>query len=150
MKRGQISLEYLIVIGFITFIIISLLGVAFFYSTAISDRIRVNQITNFANKIISNSESVFFAGEPSKVTINAYLPTGVNNVEVVQDNEVYLILITFSTGSGASKIAFSSNVPLLTDSEYGNNVISSSSGLKKIEIIAQSDKVYINDTLVPE
>jgi len=43
-KRGQISTEYLIVISFITFVVLGTLGVAMYYSTSITDTIKINQI----------------------------------------------------------------------------------------------------------
>ena len=140
-KRGQISVEYLIVIGFVVFIVISILGVAFFYASGIRDRIKTNQLENFANKIISSAESVYFAGEPSKVTITAYLPAGVQAIEIVYDSgsEEYLIIFDIETGSGISKIAYTSDVPL----ETGSSIISISEGVKRLQITAVENEVSI-------
>src|SRR4030042_1202089 len=81
-KHSQISFEYLIIMGFIIFVIIGVLGVALFYSGAIKDRIKITQMTDCANKIISTAESVFYSGYPSRATINCYLPEGIQNVTV--------------------------------------------------------------------
>jgi len=136
-KRGQISVEYLIVVGFVTFIIISILAVALLYSSAISDRIRYNQISNFANKVISNAESVFFAGEPSKTTITAHLPGGVQSVTIVEDNGISLLVFVVESSSGTSTTAFPSDVPI----EPG--ILSNSEGTKRLEIIAGLNEVSI-------
>lgn len=133
-KTGQVSIEYLIVIGFVTFIIISILGVAFFYYSNIKDKIIMTQLSNYANKIISTAESVFYAGEPSKATITAYLPKNVNQIEII-DNE---LVFTVYTSSGEDKIGFSSNVPI---SVLGT--LQTSYGLKKIQIEAQSQEAVI-------
>jgi hypothetical protein len=138
-KRGQISVEYLIVIGFVVFIVISILGVAFLYAAGIQDRIKTNQLENFANKVISSSESVFFAGEPSRVTITAYLPEGVESVSVVDDNGYYLVF-NVSTSSGLDVISFSSDVPLDT-----GTIISVDDGTKRLLIESRASKVLIGE-----
>ena len=134
MKRGQISTEYLIVIGFVTFLVLGILGVAFFYTSITNDQIRVSQVSNFANKIISSAESVFYAGEPSKLTLTGYLPIGITRFEIMGGE----IVVSMSTSSGVSTMSFTSNVPL-----SGN--ISSIDGVKRVEVIAQQNEVLINE-----
>ena len=134
-KRGQTSIEYLLMVGFITFIIIGILGIAFFYSSSIKDRIKIIQMNNFANKIISTSESVFYAGEPSKATITAHLPDGVESISINEAED--LLIISLQTSSGTTTNAFSSNVPI-------SGSLTSSSGLKKIEIRAEANNIVIS------
>ena len=133
MKRGQISTEYLILIGFITFVIIGVLGVAFFYTNAVKDDIRFKQIQQFSEKIISSAESVFYSGEPSKITVTSYLPEGVNSIQIVGKE----IIMNISTSSGQNIISYPSRVNL-------QGAISANSGIKKIEITAQEDRVIIS------
>jgi hypothetical protein len=133
-KRSQISMEYIVILGFVMFALVGVLGLAFFYSGTIKDSIRLNQVSNFANKITSTSESVFYYGNPSKATISVYLPDGVENIEISGND----LIISTQTSSGLEKRAFSSNVPL----ELGS--ISLSFGIKKLEIKAEADKVTIN------
>ena len=135
-KKSQVSIEYLIIIGFVTFTIIGILAIAFFYSGAIKDKIKTVHIGNYANKIVSTSESVFYAGKPSKATITTYLPDGIKSIEI-SGNE---LVITFQTSSGTNKITYLSNVPL----SQGAGALSTTQGLKKIEITAQSDWAEIS------
>lgn len=139
-KFAQVSIEYLIVVGFVTFVLISILGIAFFYSGIVRDKIKENQINSFANKVISTSESVFYSGAPSKATITAYLPDNVKDISIAEDAGGYTLFINFSSGSGLNKRGFSSKVHI---EENSTSPISHSQGLKKIEITAQSDKVII-------
>ncbi len=131
-KKSQISIEYLIIIGFVTFILISILGVAFYYSGGIKDKIRVVQLNNFANKIISTSESVYYYGRPSKATISVYLPENVREITISENN----LFITSQTSSGLEKTSFTSKVPI-------EGTLSINSGIKKIEIVAEEDKATI-------
>ena len=134
-RKAQVSFEYLIIMGFVTFIIITILGIALFYGNSIKDRIRITQVNNFANKIISTSESVFYAGEPSKATINTYLPENIE--EVLIDETDNALVISVRTSSGVTRTAFQSNVPI-------TGILTTSAGLKKIEIKAEDQKVNIN------
>jgi hypothetical protein len=132
-KHSQISFEYLIIMGFITFVIIGILGVALFYSGAIKDRIKITQMSDCANKIVSTAESVFYSGYPSRATRSCYLPEGIREVNVYND----AISFTLKTSTGSSVTEFSSNVQL-----YGS--ILATPGLKKITFTAEEDRVKIS------
>lgn len=131
-KRGQVGIEYMILIGFITFIIIGILTLSLFYSGKVKDEIKINQVENFAAQLINSAESVFFAGEPSKTTVRLYLPAGVTNLEI---NSSYLI-ITTTVSSGENKRAYKSRVPI-------NGTISSGEGIKKLSLEARESFVQI-------
>jgi len=137
MKRGlkaQISFEYLIIMGFVTFVILGILGIAFFYSGGIKDRIKITQMTDCANKIISTAESVFYSGYPSRATITCYLPEGIQAPIIIDENE---LVFSLQTSTGKSTTSFTSNVQL----EGG---IIATPGLKKIKLDAEVDKVRIS------
>jgi uncharacterized protein (UPF0333 family) len=133
-NRGQISIEYLIVIGFITFLIISLLGVAFYYVGGIRDKIKENQLDGFAQKIVSGAEIVYYAGEPSKLTIKAYLPPGVTDIQVLSRE----IVFTQSANTGTNILSFKSNVNL-------TGAISSGEGVKRIILTARPESTFIQE-----
>jgi uncharacterized protein (UPF0333 family) len=143
MKNGQISAEYLIVVGFIVFLVIVILGFAFFYASGTRDSIKVNQLSNYANKIVSNSEAVFYAGEPSRVTVTAYLPAGVQTISVY-DNPAggSDIVFTVETSSGNAVIAYTSDVRIDSLAD-----LNPSEGVKRIQIVAEIDKVTLDDGL---
>jgi uncharacterized protein (UPF0333 family) len=134
-KRGQISTEYLILISFILFGVLTALGTAMVYSTQIKDSIKSSQIESFAKKTISQSERVFYSGEPAKSTFNAYLPKGVTEINITEN---YMI-ITYETASGTTVNAFPSNVNLTGGS------VSPNSGLKKITVTATSTNAIISE-----
>lgn len=132
-NKAQVSIEYLIIVGFVTFVVIGIMGIALYYSGTMKGKIKENQINNFANKIISTAESVYYSGAPSKATISCYLPDNVKSITIGE----YDLIIEFSTSSGINKIAFSSRVPI-------SGALSPSQGLKKIKVEAQSEKVIIS------
>lgn len=134
--KGQVSIEYLILIGFVTFGIISVIVIALFYSAAVKDDIRDNQISVLGNKIISESERVFYAGAPSKRTIYIYIPDGVQALEIKDKS----LIVNYTGRAGIISVKeFSSNVNV-------TGSIPTSPGLKKLIITAQDDKTQISSS----
>lgn len=136
-NKAQIGMEYLIVVGFVTFIIIGIMGLAMIYTGVIKDRIRSNQINSFADKLLSTSESVYYKGSPSKATIETYLPENINEI-TIQDNS---LVINSSASSGNNIIAFESDVPIQLSGEINPNP-----GVKKILIQANENTITISQT----
>ncbi len=132
LKKYQVGLEYMIIIGFVSFAIVIILLAAYSYMGIARDKIKMNQIEVLANKIISASESVFFAGYPSKAEISVYMPKNVKNITL--DNN-YLI-IEMETSSGNIIRSFKSRVPMSGNIDIGE-------GTKKLTITAQQDYVSI-------
>jgi len=132
-KRGQAGVEYMIIIGFVTFAILTILILSFLYSGLIKDMIKLNQVESFALQLINHAESVFFSGEPSIATIRLYLPQGVENITILNKD----VVITTMTSSGRNIRAFESNVPL-------QGTISPTEGIKRIILTAKSDHVLIS------
>ncbi|MBX4196276.1 hypothetical protein KW805_01685 [Candidatus Pacearchaeota archaeon] len=131
-KRGQISMEYMILVGFISFLIIVSLGSALFYSSQIKDKIKFNQLERFSQKVINSAETVFYAGQPSRATITAYLPQGVQGITLSGTDMIFNV----SGSGGVSTISYTSSVPL-------EGSLSPSDGLKKIIVIAQANSVQL-------
>jgi hypothetical protein len=132
-RRAQIGIEYMIVVGFVSLAIMSILAFAFLYSSQIKDKIRLNQVESFATQLVNSAESVFFAGEPSKTTIKLYLPDGVEEITIASDS----VIIRTNVAAGGSNVrGFSSKVPL-------NGSIAVGEGLKKLVLEAKSDHVQI-------
>jgi hypothetical protein len=133
MKKSQVSMEYIIIIGFVSVVLIAILGIAFFYSGSIKDRIKITQVNNFANKVISSAESIYYYGEPSKTTVSVYLPEGVESIEILESQ----IVISTRLNSGLDKTSFSSDVPI-------EGTITTSSGVKRLVVYASQNKTIIN------
>jgi len=106
--KSQISVEYLLVMGFVTVITIPLIILYFTFTGSSSSEIITSQVGQIANKIVDSAESVYFLGAPSQTTITVYIPeqivgASLNNREVV---------FNVSTKDGISEIVRVSSVPL--------------------------------------
>lgn len=133
-KRGQVGLEYLVVISFVVFLVIGALGVAISYSSQIQDSIKFNQLEKAARKIIFTAESIFYDGEPAKAEINIYFPEGIEQFQILPNELVFDV----STGTGTNRISYSSTVPL-------SGSISSPRGVKNIRLHADENGVVIEE-----
>jgi hypothetical protein len=133
-KKSQVSVEYITIVGFVTIVLISLLLIAVSYSNVAKDQMRYIQTEAYAKKVISSAETVYYSGSPSKAAITAYLPEGVQAVELI-DNQ---IVFSLNSKNGMVRNAYSSDVPL-----EGN--LSSSYGIKKIKLEATPNYVRISE-----
>jgi uncharacterized protein (UPF0333 family) len=133
-KKGQISTEYLILLSFVTFLVLTALGVAFFYAGGIRDSLRSSQIESFSDKITSLAEEVYYSGAPSTTTMKGYLPSGIEGIEISEKD----IIFNVTTEGGTSVIAYSANVNM-------TGTISPTSGVKKIQLTARDNNVLITE-----
>lgn len=137
-KRGQISTEYMILMGFIGFIVVGILGVGMMYASQIKDKIKFNQISQAASKIAQTAESVYYSGKPSKLTITVYIPEGVTSISL-QGRE---IVFNVSTNTGSNSIGYTSRVNIETSD--GSNRLPPGEGIKKMVIEADTNRAVIN------
>ena len=113
-------------------VIIAILGLSISYTNSLRDRVNVNQMDEFADKVISTSQYVFYAGSPSKSTITVYLPEDITAITIAE-NTIYFDI---ETGTGVNKIGFPSDVNI-------SGTITNTPGIKRLEIVAQDDEVII-------
>lgn len=126
-KRGQVSIEFMAIIGFITFIALTMLVISQFYQREVATQVDTNQIDHLARKIVESAESVYYLGEPSKTTIIGNMPDHVDAIEINTNSINFKVDVG---GGHTSDIAYTSNVNL-------TGSISPTAGLKKISIEAK-------------
>ncbi len=131
-KTGQISIEYLIIMGFVTMSLIPLAIVYFTYSSETKDQIIDSQVNQIAKKIVDNAEAVYYLGDMSRTTLKMYMPENVMNV-TVQDNE---IVFKVKGLHGVSDVAEYSFVNMTGSIDAG-------SGIKYITIESKGEYVRI-------
>ncbi len=135
-NKSQVSMEYVLIIGFSIFIIIALLAIAQLYSSGVNEQVITNQLDKLAKEIVNNAESLYYFGEPSSVTIKAYIPSNVKDIDI-SGNE---ITFTIKTRHGDTDISYPSSVNL-------DGSLSVSYGYRNIEITAREGYVLINESI---
>jgi len=134
-KKGQISIEYMAIVGIVTFVVLALFAISQYYVGGIKTTIVSNQADQIAKLIVENAEIVYYHGEPSKITLNVQMPKGVKEINIYE-NEISFTLIR---GNGDIDIFYPSSVPL-----QGN--ISTTQGARSITIEALGGYVWVNGT----
>jgi len=117
----------------------SILAVLVLYSQQITERNRediiiANAITA-VNKITEASNIVYTQGKPSQITLSVYIPERVSSIEF--NNNIITMKVNIS--SGVSDIFATSKAPL-------QGSIPSTSGMKKIKVIAEENYVNITES----
>ena len=82
MPKSQISVEYMLVIGFATLMTIPLLLIYYTYSSDSSDSVAASQALQIARNIVDSSESVYYLGKPSQTTIKLNFPDKIDSINV--------------------------------------------------------------------
>ncbi len=131
-KKAQVSVEFLMIIGFVFLILIPLIIAFYQQSYNANTSIRTEQLYKLARSIVDRAESVYFLGKPSKTTIRAYIPHGVDSV-IISGKE---IVFRIKVGSEISEIAAASKVNL-------SGSISPHQGIHNIQIEARDGFVQI-------
>ena len=116
--KAQVSVEYLLIIGFVAIITIPLIVLYYNYTADSSDEIVISQITQIARKIVDIAESVYFLGKPSQTTIKVYMPRQVKGASL-DSREV---LFNVSAKSGVSEIVQVSSVNLTGNLPTGQGI----------------------------
>ena len=136
MKRGQSSVEFITIFGFIFLMMIPLIIVFFDQSHSVQDNIAQNHIRNIARKIADEAESMYYLGEPSKTTIKTEFPERIQ--EIVIENRT--ILFRYMNSKNTIQDVLVLSMVNLT----GN--LSVSPGIHYIHVIADGGFVKINET----
>ena len=106
-KEAQISLEYMILIGFVTVITIPLIIIYYTFTQESGDEINSVQILQIAKKIVDAAESVYYLGEPSQTTLRVNIPNNVVGTNLSTGKEV---VFRIKTKAGEVDIGQSSSV----------------------------------------
>ncbi len=107
-SKAQISMEYMIIVGFVAVITIPLIVIYYTYSSDTNEQITANQVDQIAKKIVDAAESVYYLGEPSQTTVKVYMPNNVIEAAVANRE----ILFRVKAKSGVSDIEQISSVDM--------------------------------------
>jgi len=82
MKRGQVSIEFLSIFGFVFLMTIPLIIIFFDQTGSVQDAISGNHIRNIAIKITDKAETVYYYGGPSKTTLKVQFPERIEYINI--------------------------------------------------------------------
>jgi uncharacterized protein (UPF0333 family) len=133
--RGQTAFEYLMLFS----LALTILAILVLYAQQMTERNRediiiANAITA-VNKLTEAADIVYTQGKPSQITLSIYIPEKVSSIEF--NNNVITMKVNIS--SGVNDIFASSKAPL-------QGSISTTSGTRKIKVIAEENYVNITES----
>ena len=88
MNKAQVSVEYMLIMGFATLMTLPLLLIYYTYTSDSSESVAASQALQVARRIVDASESVYYLGSPSQTTLKLNFPdriysTNLSNYELV-------------------------------------------------------------------
>ncbi len=132
-KRGQASIEYVLIFGFALMMLMPLIVIYSTQEESIRDDVNIVQARNIVNSVVDNAQKVYFIGSPSKTTINVRMPNNIEDIEITEE----MVLLRVRTSDTTIEVFKYSDVNLTGD-------IESFPGLRKIEIKAYDGFVNIS------
>lgn len=93
MPKSQISVEYMLIIGFATLMTIPLLLIYYTYSSDSSDSVATSQALQIARNIVDSSESVYYLGKPSQTTLKLNFPDKISSIKLENYEVVFQMKI---------------------------------------------------------
>ena len=133
MKKSQVSTEYLVIMGFAVLATIPMLAIYYSSQSEASESASTSQALQIARAIVDNSESVYYIGEPSKVTLKLNFPNNIQSATL--DNRE--VLFKVRTRAGLNDIFQVSNVNI-------TGSLPTSAGIHIITIASASDHVVVS------
>jgi uncharacterized protein (UPF0333 family) len=106
-KEAQISVEYMMLIGFVTVITIPLIIIYFTFTQESGDEITSIQVQQVAKKVVDAAESVYYLGEPSQTTLRVNIP---DNIVLANLSSGYEVVFKMKTRVGEVDIVQGSSV----------------------------------------
>jgi len=79
--KAQVSLEFLMVVGFAFLLTIPLIILFYQQTDNINTEVTASQLDKIASEIRDSADEVYYLGTPSKKTITVYMPDSVKSID---------------------------------------------------------------------
>ncbi|HLP79617.1 MAG TPA: hypothetical protein VK158_03210 [Acidobacteriota bacterium] len=134
-KRGQVSIEYLLTVGFVLAIIIPVSVLAYNSYAEYRDTLQTRQVYLALTTVSDHAQSVYNIGPPSFSTVNIYFPDSVQSIFF--SNET--ITARMQTQYGQEDITVFTSVPL-------SGSLSAREGTRSVLVTATGSGVSIAES----
>ena len=135
LNKSQVSVEYLMIVGFAFVMTIPLLIIYYTYTSESSDRVATTQALGIARDIVDSAESVYYLGKPSQTTMKLSFPDKIRSI-TISNRE---IVIKVSTNYGIADVVQVSTVNI-------TGSLPTSQGLYTVLVKAQDGYVQVSAT----
>ena len=90
-RTGQVSMEYMIVVGFSILMILPIVALYGAERQGISDQVNQRQASTISRKIADSAETVYYFGKPTMTTLKVYMPLNVKKI-IIGNNYISMLL----------------------------------------------------------
>ena len=130
--KSQVSVEYMLVMGFATMMTLPLLLIYYTYTSESSESVAASQALQVARRIVDASESVYYIGSPSQTTLKLNFPDRIYSTNLSSKELVFKI----KTRNGLIDIVQVSAVNM-------SGSLPTSQGLHVVTVSAQNGYVQV-------
>lgn len=131
-RKGQVSMEYIVIVGFVAVLVIPMLLIFYTYADRTEDEIISNQVQKIGHTISDSAEAMYYLGEPSRTKIRAYFPKNINNI-TIGNNE---LVFTVNVKEGLDQVVVYTPIPI-------QGTLDEHSGYHNIQIRSMGNYVEI-------
>ncbi|MFH2019964.1 MAG: hypothetical protein ABIJ34_00990 [archaeon] len=112
-KRGQVSVEYILIVAIAMMIILP--GIFLFrnYIFESNDQILESRLTEISLSLLGKARKMYYYGPPSKSTLQPDMPPQVDNFYIQRFGDEYFLIFVILTNNGRQNVEFSSEVPIV-------------------------------------
>ena len=151
-KRGQFSVEYIMIITISLLILLPGIYIFRNYAFESNDRLMESRLVEVSNSILLRAKKMHYFGPPSKSIVEVEMPSGISSMYVYNEGTEYFLGFLVLTSSGEKEYLFDSDIPIRVDSPVAcKNPCSSCScfpenaygeGLKNIKVESAKDTIF--------
>ncbi|MFC1648963.1 hypothetical protein ACFL1B_05930 [Nanoarchaeota archaeon] len=143
--KGQVSVEYLMVVGIALMILVP--GAVLFYnfSKGTSDQLASARINRAGVEILSTAEAMYAVGQNSWATVAIDFPETVKNIYILNDDE---LVVRYEGQSGMTDAVFFSDISIVAPYPGGNISSNFQPGLTKIKVASRGPDVEISELII--
>jgi uncharacterized protein (UPF0333 family) len=132
MRRGQVSMEYMMVVGFSLLLLLPIIAVYGLERQNMDNQITAKQADTIARKVADSAETVYYLGKPARTTLKVYMPKNIVNVSIDGREVVFVVRM----GKGLSDVVGTSDVNM-------TGTITTRQGIQYIELTADDNVVNV-------
>ncbi len=88
-KRGQTSVEFLLLVGLVSLVLMASLTLLLNFARSSTDEIVINQIDTIGKKITDNAEMLSVYGYPARRVLDFSFPENLNNLTIAGGKTLY-------------------------------------------------------------
>jgi len=113
-KRGQISVEYIMIISIAMLILLPGAYLMRNYVFESGDALLTNRLGEISNELLTKGRKMYYYGPPSKSTIIVEMPDQISSMYIlsVPSNDEYYLAFKIITSKGEEDIYYDSDIPL--------------------------------------